>query len=125
MNLLDQHLQARKKYFENFDRVNTQTRAKLEKNFIESQRAFLEFRDRLKPEDLEMYQKRYEALKPDTTYSSARGIPSEPPIASADIPSQKYGPHHLQTQIESDFSEDNEETHGTIDDYKSYKGIVD
>jgi hypothetical protein len=121
LNLLEQHIQARKKYYENFDRVNSKTRTKLEKNFVESQKAFLDFKKRLKPEELELYEKRYESLKVDTNYSDTHQLTAAEKVgvSTDDI----VDPHLLRTQIEASYKEDTEESVGSYEDYKKYKNI--
>ena len=120
INLLEQHLAARKKYFENFDRVNEQTKSKLERNFIESQKAFLDFKDRLKVEDRKLYEQRYDGLSLDTTYSANHDIKDiDQDIPKSEVPNE---PHYLVSQQSANFANDTEESVGTIDDYNSYKG---
>lgn len=122
LNLLDQHLQARKKYFDNFDRVSPKQLEKLEKNFVESQKAFLVFKERLNSEDRELFEKRYESLELDTTYSRNHELPQEAtPVELSE--EEIVDPHLLQSQIESAYAEDNEESVGSYEDYKAYKGL--
>ncbi|OIQ15869.1 MAG: hypothetical protein BM556_16340 [Bacteriovorax sp. MedPE-SWde] len=123
LNLLDQHIQARKKYFENFSRVKGQALAKLERNFIESQKAFLVFKERLSTTDQELFEKRYNSLGDDETYSKNHELPQGPveiSLGEEDI----IDPHYLQSQIQANYEEDSEESSGSYDDYKAYKGIV-
>lgn len=121
-NLLEQHIMARRKYFDNFDRVGEKQREKLEKNFIDTQKTFLDFKGRLKPEELEIFEKKYENLKMDTTYANNHELPLgevEPEVTAQEI----EDPHYLQTQIQADYSEDTEESMGSLEDYKAYKGL--
>lgn len=122
LNLLDQHLQARKKYFENFSRVNPKQLEKLERNYVESQKAFLVFKERLSTEDRELFEKRYESLQLDTTYSSNHELPVGP-VEVSFTEEEIEDPHLLQSQIESSYNEDEEESVGNYEDYKAYKGI--
>lgn len=122
LNLLDQHIQARRKYFENFDRVNGATLDKLEQNFIESQKLFLTFKEKLNDEDRKNFEARYESIKPDTIYSSNHDLNDE----SYKVPEEQLvieDPHLLESQKKSNFSDDTEESMGSIEDYKSYKNI--
>ncbi len=121
-NLLDQHLNARKKYFENFNLVDKKTQAKLEKNFIESQKTFLAFKSRLNDKDKKLYEEKFENLKLDTTYSKNHDIAPTEHLETNVDPSDIQDPHYLVSQIESDFSDDEEESMGSLDDYKAYKG---
>ncbi|RZF20517.1 hypothetical protein DAY19_11055 [Halobacteriovorax vibrionivorans] len=122
LNLLEQHIMARKKYFENFDRVGEKQKEKLEKNFIDTQKTFLDFKGRLKPEELEIFEKKFESLKMDTTYANNHELPLgevAPEVSVEEI----EDPHYLQTQIQADYSEDTEESMGSLEDYKAYKGL--
>ncbi len=124
LNLLEQHLQARRKYFENFDKAQGAALDKLEYNFIESQKVFLAFKERLSPEDLEAFEKHFNANKPDFTYSTNHEIdPLNAPVEVTD--DQIQDPHLLESQKKAfeDYNEDTEESMGSIDDYKKYKGI--
>ncbi len=122
-NLLEQHLNARKKYFENFKRVEKHIEQKLERNFVESQKALLSFKERLNEKDRAIYEAKYENLSLDLTYSKNHNIA---PTEHLEIKIDKddiVDPHLLQTQISANFAEDTEESIGSLDDYKSYKGI--
>lgn len=122
LNLLDQHIVARRKYFDNFERVGEKQREKLERNFIETQKTFLAFKERLKDEDLKIFNEKFESLKPDLTYSTNHQLPTgevEPEVTVDQI----EDPHYLQTQIQANYAEDTEESVGSMDDYKAYKGV--
>ncbi len=122
LNLLEQHIVARRKYFDNFERVGEKQLEKLERNYIETQKTFLAFKERLKEEDLKIFEEKFESLKMDETYSNNHELPKgevEPEVEEDQI----EDPHYLQTQIQSNFSEDTEESVGTLDDYKAYKGL--
>lgn len=121
-NLLDQHIMARRKYFDNFDRVGEKQREKLERNYIETQKTFLAFKSRLKEEDLKVFEEKFESLKMDLTYSTNHELPVgevKPEVSEEEI----EDPHYLQTQIEADYTEDTEESVGSLEDYKAYKGV--
>lgn len=122
LNLLDQHIQARRKYFENFDRVNNATLEKLEQNFIDSQKLFLTFKEKLNEEDRKNFEARYESIKPDTIYSSNHNLNDD----SYKIPEEELvieDPHLLESQKRAAFSQDTEESMGSLEDYKSYKNL--
>lgn len=122
LNLLDQHIQARRKYFENFDKVTGHTLEKLEQNFIESQKIFLAFREKLSKEDLEKFDAHFGAQKLDTTYSSNHSLAQDAYVKD-DSEITIDDPHLLESQKRSAYSEDTEESVGSIEDYKSYKGL--
>lgn len=122
LNLLDQHIQARRKYFENFDRVTGATLEKLEQNFIESQKLFLTFKDKLSEDDRKYFEARYESTKPDNIYSMNHNLSQDAYI----VPEQQLvieDPHLLESQKKSSFTDDEEESVGSLEDYKAYKGI--
>ncbi|POB14549.1 MULTISPECIES: hypothetical protein [Pseudomonadati] len=121
-NLLEQHIMARRKYFDNFERVGEKQREKLERNFIETQKTFLAFKERLKEEDLKVFEEKFESLKMDLTYSSNHELPVgevEPEVTEEEI----EDPHYLQTQVEANYADDTEESVGSLEDYKAYKGL--
>ena len=119
LNLLERHLQARKKYYELFHRADPRQLAKLERLFYKALDELRNFEDNLEPKVKEDFIKRVDGLKLDTTYSSNREIEPVGEDASH-IPGEE--PHFLTTQ-EEDFSNDNEESIGSMEDYYSYKGI--
>ncbi len=121
LNLLEQHLQTRKKYFEHFHRANPQQLAKLEKNFYHSLEELRKYEATIKPEFLESFHQKFDGLNLDTTYSqnhnlNARTEPSKLEERSED-------PHHLASQEREKHSHDREESTGTLEDYLLYKGL--
>ena len=122
-NLLEQHLNARKKYFENFNLVDKKTQDKLEHNFVESQKTFLAFKERLNDKDKKIYEEKFEGLKLDLTYSQNRDISPTEHLEITVSKDDIEDPHYLESQKAGDFSDDTEESIGTLDDYKAYKGL--
>lgn len=122
LNLLDQHLIARRKYHDMFYRAEPSQKAKLERNFYNTLNDVREFENRLSPEARELFEKRNNGLRPDTIYTTNHQITDEEKIVvSAD---QVEDPHFLQSQQAADYSGDTEESVGTVDDYLKYKNLV-
>lgn len=121
LNLLEKHLEARKKYHDLFHRADPRQLAKLEKNFYRTLDEMREFEENVKPEFKEEFDQKFNGLKPDTTYSENHQIPAEP----QEVPTEGdfEDPHLLPTQVEHEFKADEEESVGSLEDYYNYKGI--
>ncbi len=118
-NLLEQHLQARRKYFEMFHRASDGNLRKLKKIFDESLENLRRFEEKLEDWQRETLEKKINAYKLDTIFSEAHntGLQGEAP------PNGPFkNPHITQEQLErEDFSRDTQESVGTMDDYLKYK----
>lgn len=121
INLLEKHLEARKKYFDLFHRADPRQLAKLERIFSRSADELREYEDAIKPEYKEEFEKKYNGLKLDTTYSENHELPVEAPLVATE--GDFEDPHLLQTQVDHEFKGDQEESAGSIEDYQRYKGI--
>ncbi len=121
LTLMEHHLSARKKYFALFDRADPQQKAKLERNFTGSMAKVREFEEALSEEDLAAFKAKVNGLKNDSTYSENHEIAFDAEPVSFD--SGAAEPHYLETQKNSNFSEDVEESVGSMEDYLSYKGV--
>lgn len=121
LNLLEKHLEARKKYYDLFHRADPRQLAKLEKNFYRSLDELREYEEGIKPEYKEKFDSKFNGLKLDTTYSENHDLPveSEPVPSEGDF----EDPHYLPTQKDHEFKGDEEETVGSIEDYYRYKGV--
>lgn len=124
-NLLDQHLIARRKYFEYFNRVDDRQLRRLEKNFYDSVEHLRRFEGNLEPWQREALEKRKtERYAIDATYSLNRGLD---PHASPEVevtPEEIEDPHFKDSQKEAfeEYKEDTEESSGSYEDYLRYKG---
>ena len=116
MNLLSQHLQTRKKYFEYFYRVGPKQLEKLEKNFYHSLKVLRNYEASLSSEAQTYLDQKRGELCLDTAYSDHRK--GDGPFSS---PKEGEDPHFLKAQRSADYSKDTEESHGTLDDYKRYR----
>lgn len=118
---MSQHLISRKKYFEYYYRANDQLLSKLEDNFYKSLKQLRDFETGLSEEDRIKLKSKYEGRPIDTTYTANREITPEGEIVSiADV---FEDPHHLETQRNHEWSNDTEESSGSYEEYKRYKGI--
>ena len=118
---MEKHLHSRRKYFAFFHRANPQQLAKLEKNFYRTVEELSSYEEGLKEDIREKFVAKKDALKKDLAYSTNHGLPEmEGPVP---FEGDFEDPHFLKSQEES-FQEDQEETSGTIDDYKAYKGLA-
>jgi hypothetical protein len=121
LNLLDQHIVARRKYHDLFYRADPNQKIKLEKNFYNTLNDVREFENRLAPDVRDMFEKRNNGLRFDRTYTSNHEIPIEGDTVPDDLP--PADPHFLQSQKNADYSHDTEESVGTAEDYLKYKGL--
>ncbi len=122
LNLLDQHLIARRKYHDLFFRADPAQKNKLERNFYNSLHELREFENRLDPAARELFEKRNNGLKTDNIYTTVHDIPvtgENPPVES-----EIEDPHFLQSQQQANYADDREESVGTLDDYLKYKNLV-
>jgi hypothetical protein len=121
LNLLDQHIIARRKYHDLFYRADYNQKNKLEKNFYNTLNDIRDFESKLAPDVRAMFEKRNNGLQYDRTYTSNHEISIEGDPVPNDLPPAE--PHYLQSQIAADYSEDSEESVGTAEDYLKYKNI--
>ncbi|MFA6238691.1 MAG: hypothetical protein WC635_15255 [Bacteriovorax sp.] len=122
LNLLDQHLIARRKYHDLFYRAEPSQKHKLERNFYNTLNDIREFENKLAPEARELFEKRNNGLKQDNIYTTNHELPlageeAPPPTEWAD-------PHFLESQQLANYAEDKEESMGTADDYLKYKNLL-
>ena len=115
----EQYLAARRKFFEAFGRDKSSK--KLEENYYKALNRLRKFEASLTPEQIEIFQKYFPNLKPETTYSENRGMEDIGKLEVMDGHAQD--PHLLPSQIQSDYKADTEESVGTMEDYKAYKGL--
>ncbi len=121
LNLLDQHIIARRKYHDLFYRADPAQKAKLERNFYNTLNDVRDFESKLAPDVKILFEKRNNGLRADRTYTTNHEIPIEGDEVPSDLPPAE--PHLLQSQIAADYSNDTEESVGTAEDYLKYKGL--
>jgi hypothetical protein len=123
LNLLDQHLIARRKYHDMFYRAEPSQKAKLERNFYNTLNDVREFENKMTPESRELFEKRNNGLAPDTIYTTNHQIVETE--EKRVVPEEEIeDPHFLQSQRAADYSGDTEESAGSLDDYLRYKNLV-
>lgn len=123
LNLLDQHLIARRKYHDMFYRAEPSQKAKLERNFYNTLNDVREFENKMTPESRELFEKRNNGLAPDTIYTTNHQIVETD--EKLVVPEEEIeDPHFLQSQRAADYSGDTEESAGSLDDYLRYKNLV-
>lgn len=120
-NLLDQHLIARKKYFELFYRADSQQKLKLERNFYQTLFDLRDFEEKATDEIREFLLIKTDGKKRDLIYSENHSLETVGKIEIQD--NQIVDPHLLTSQIKADYKTDTEESSGTLEDYNKYKGI--
>jgi DNA mismatch repair ATPase MutL len=121
LNLLDQHIIARRKYHDLFFRADPPQKNKLERNFYNTLNDIREFENKLTPEMKISFEKRNNGYQYDRTYTSNHEIPIEGDEVPGNLPPAE--PHYLQSQIAADYKEDIEESVGTAEDYLKYKNF--
>lgn len=121
LNLLDQHIIARRKYHDLFYRADPAQKNKLERNFYNTLNDIREFESKLAPDVKTLFEKRNNGYQYDRTYTSNHEIPVEGDVVPEGLPPAE--PHLLQSQIAADYKDDTEESVGTADDYLKYKGF--
>ncbi len=121
LNLLDQHIIARRKYHDLFYRADPPQKNKLEKNFYNTLNDIRDFESKLAPDVMKLFEKRNNGYQYDRIYTSNHAIPIEGDVVPADLPPAE--PHLLRSQIAADYSHDDEESVGSAEDYLKYKGF--
>ncbi|MBG59103.1 MAG: hypothetical protein CME67_05315 [Halobacteriovoraceae bacterium] len=120
-NLLEQHIVARRKFYEMHGRAQGRQLEKIENNFRSTLEAIRRFETNLKDWQIEVLKEKIDRYPADRQFSSTHGL--EPKGEEVAFSGEFEDPHLLPTQIEADFSNDTEESTGTIEDYKKYKGL--
>ncbi|MGZ3788540.1 MAG: hypothetical protein ACXVLQ_08465 [Bacteriovorax sp.] len=122
LNLLDQHLMARRKYHDLFYRADPAQKNKLERNFYNTLNDVREYESKLTPEARELFEKRNNGLSLDTIYTTNHEISESgenPPPET-----EWKDPHFLQSQQAANYADDTEESVGSLDDYLKYKNLI-
>ena len=121
LNLLDQHIIARRKYHDLFYRADPPQKNKLERNFYNTINDIREFESKLAPDVKTLFEKRNNGYQYDRIYTTNHEISIEGDAVPEDLAPAE--PHLLQSQIAADYSGDVEESVGTAEDYLKYKGF--
>lgn len=120
-NLLDQHLIARKKFFEMHGRLAGKQLEKIEQNFTRTLEELRKFERGLRDWQKEVLEKKINNYPEDRAYSKNHNL--SPDGEFVPFAGEFEDPHLLPTQASASFKEDTEESLGSMDDYYAYKGI--
>jgi GTPase involved in cell partitioning and DNA repair len=118
-NLLEQHVIARRKYFEMYGRASGKQLSKLEKNFYDTLSDLRNYESKLEDWQKEVLQNKVDMYPQDTLITEKYQETSE----RVDFVGDFEDPHLLETQRSSNYAQDTEETEGSIEDYLKYKGL--
>lgn len=131
--LVQDYVNARKKYYEFYYRADDNQMRKIEDQYHRSIFALRDFEKGLEEWKKEFLLKKVDMFKFDTTYSENRKYVEGPqkghygllPIQVENPGEGPFeNPHVLQTQIQrQSYKDDTEESVGTIEDYKRLKGL--
>ena len=122
-NLMEQYLTGRKKYFDMHGRANPKQFEKIEKNYRTALANLRKFETDLKEDwQKEILKSKIDGLPADRQYTTDHNI--EPVGDEVSFVGEFEDPHLLVTQKEHQWTEDTEESSGSIEDYNTYKGIV-
>lgn len=120
-NLLDQHLIARRKYFELYYRADHLQKNKLERNFYQTLYDLRDFEEKCTDEIRDYLQIKTNGKREDLIYSENHLLPK---TGALEVEGDQFeDPHYLPSQARADYSEDTEESSGSIEDYMKYKGL--
>ncbi len=124
-NLLEQYLIARKKYFEMKGKVSGKQLQKVENNWQKTVKALREYEINTTGWQKETLAQRVNFFPEDRTYTTNNEI--EPIGDEVALTGDFLDEHYLATQLAAaaQYKEDTEESTGSIDDYKAYKGITE
>ena len=120
LNLLEEHLQARKKYFDFFHRADPKQLLKLKNNFYRSLEKLRQFEASIGPELKKYFVAKLDGFKRDTVYSERRKGTATEILPSAQ---GAANPHFLPSQMRDSGAPDTRESTGTLEDYLNYKGL--
>ncbi|MCT4640796.1 MAG: hypothetical protein N4A33_00765 [Bacteriovoracaceae bacterium] len=117
-NLLEQHLIARKKYFEMYARAKGSTLDKITKNYNKTLKDVFNYRNSLNEWQKEALDKKLDLYPQDNQFSQEHGLPL---VGEVELEDKEFDIHLLESQTGHNFSEDTEQSTGTMDDYNKYK----
>lgn len=118
--LRDSYLQARKKYFEHYHRIEGQQRDKLENEYYEALNQLRRFEQLLQKNHRPLFARGVAQYKQDTEYSLNHTQDDVPTIPIPETIDFHITPHQ---QERGTYINDNEDTTGTMDDYYQFKSI--
>ena len=120
--LMEQHIEARRKYHELYYRCDDNRLNKLEDQFFITAQRLIRFERELRPWQVEQLRKQRTEIYPlDTTYSSL--YPEAEKIEPAAVQSQPVVVQHISPvqKARPSYRDDREVSEGTVEDYLQYK----
>ncbi len=122
--LFEQYINSRKKFFESCQKLNDNHKKKTEQIYIEGLRQLRQFEKSLSHWQLAKLQERSSIGKSVTLYQETHN--QEPADVKNEVVQERSGPHVTKEQLAAAevLKKDLEESAGTINDYKAYKGLA-
>ena len=117
-NLFNQYVTDRKTYFDAFNNAPEGKIGHYRDRFYNSLNKLRNFEESLDHDQRYSLQKAFPELELDLTYSTNKNVTSGDNRPSDD---QEENPHLLPNQVDHSFSDDSEQSVGTIEDYNNYK----
>ncbi len=122
-NLLEQYLIARRKFFDIHGRGKEKQLAKVERNYQLALKNLRDFEKDLKDWQIEALKEKLNAYPEDRQFSKEHDL--APNGDEVSFVGEFEDPHLLPTQKSDTWTNDSEETEGTMEDYERYKnGLV-
>ncbi len=125
LELLEQHLQNRKKYFERFNRGDIREQKKLEKEFFASAERLNSFEHKLTKDQKMLFHYYKKENKLDLAYSENHNLLMNETAHEGEVTKNEHypDPHLAATQkLRESYAHDTEESTGTPEDYLKLKG---
>ena len=122
-NLLEQHLIARKKFYEMHGRLTGKQLEKVKYNYHKTMKSLYEYEKTL-PKDWQkdVLKTKLDFYPQDRQFTTTHELE---PVGELEEVDESFDIHLIPIQTTHAWSEDTEKSSGTIDDYKAYKGITE
>lgn len=126
LDLLRQHNEARKSYYENYNLVDEHLKKKLERKFYQTLEQLRKLESYIYHKHRHIYNRLCNPDKHDTTYSNNHEIDLEKEQEREIPPFQEESHIHIsEAQLQRpDYKDDEEESVGSMEDYKKLKGLA-
>jgi hypothetical protein len=121
-NLLDQYILARKKFYDLFGRGSAKQVEKVKKTYDTALKSMRDYEKKLEDWQKEVLEKKTNALPEDRQYTTTHEL--EPKGDSVAFIGDFEDPHLLPVQKATEWSEDTDDSEGSMDDYYNYKGVT-
>lgn len=122
LELIEYHMQMRKKYYEQFYRGDERNRKRLERDFFKSIETLRNFESNIPAHQKERFNKLLNRYPLEKTYTENHHLPIEGTIQEQE---QILDPHVNMNQLNRpSYKEDREESVGALLDYQKIKGLA-